>query len=367
MASTPDRDAVLNALRIVNDPDLHRDIVSLGFIKDLSLKDGHVSFAIELTTPACPVKDQMREQAMAAVRAVPGVTSVDVRMTANVRSVSAPETGRPPLPGVKNVIAVGAGKGGVGKTTVAVNLAMALARCGGRVGILDGDIYGPNVPIMLGLSSTQLTTDGKQIVPAEKHGVQVVSMGFLTSDDSPVIWRGPMLHGAIQQFFREVAWKDLDYLIVDMPPGTGDVALSLSQTVPVVGSIVVTTPQKVSLADTLRAVRMYQKLNIPPIGLVENMSYYACPNCHHEADIFGHGGGETLAGQLNIPFLGRLPVYQPIREGSDSGVPIVVSEPGSSAGRAFMLVAERTAAQVSVLAHRAAEANRGKIPLIPVR
>ena len=367
MASTPDRDAVLNALRIVNDPDLHRDIVSLGFIKDLSLKDGHVSFAIELTTPACPVKDQMREQAMAAVRAVPGVTSVDVRMTANVRSVSAPETGRPPLPGVKNVIAVGAGKGGVGKTTVAVNLAMALARCGGRVGILDGDIYGPNVPIMLGLSSTQLTTDGKQIVPAEKHGVQVVSMGFLTQDDAPVIWRGPMLHGAIQQFFREVAWKDLDYLIVDMPPGTGDVALSLSQTVPVVGSIVVTTPQKVSLADTLRAVRMYQKLNIPPIGLVENMSYYACPNCHHEADIFGHGGGETLAGQLNIPFLGRLPVYQPIREGSDSGVPIVVSEPGSSAGRAFMLVAERTAAQVSVLAHRAAEANRGKIPLIPVR
>jgi len=367
MASTPDRDAVLNALRIVNDPDLHRDIVSLGFIKDLLLKDGHVSFAIELTTPACPVKDQLREQAMAAVRAVPGVTSVDVRMTANVRSVSAPETGRPPLPGVKNVIAVGAGKGGVGKTTVAVNLAMALARCGSRVGILDGDIYGPNVPIMLGLSSTQLTTDGKQIVPAEKHGVQVVSMGFLTADDAPVIWRGPMLHGAIQQFFRDVAWKDLDYLIVDMPPGTGDVALSLSQTVPVVGSIVVTTPQKVSLADTLRAVRMYQKLNIPPIGLVENMSYYACPNCHHEADIFGHGGGETLAEKLDIPFLGRLPVYQPIREGSDNGVPIIVSEPGSSAGRAFMLVAERTAAQVSILAHKAAEANKGKIPLIPVR
>jgi len=367
MAFTPDRDAVLNALRIVNDPDLRRDIVSLGFIKDLSLQDGHVSFAIELTTPACPVKDQMREQAMAAVRAVPGVTSVDVRMTANVRSVSAPETGRPPLPGVKNVIAVGAGKGGVGKTTVAVNLALALARCGGRVGILDGDIYGPNVPIMLGLSSTQLTTDGKQIVPAEKYGVQVVSMGFLTSDDAPVIWRGPMLHGAIQQFFRDVAWKDLDYLIVDMPPGTGDVALSLSQTVPVVGSIVVTTPQKVSLADTLRAVRMYQKLNIPPIGLVENMSYYACPNCHHEADIFGHGGGETLAEKLDIPFLGRLPVYQPIREGSDSGVPIVVSEPGSTAGRAFTLLAERAAAQVSILAHKAAEANKGKIPLIPVR
>src|SRR5215813_5318435 len=347
MAATLERDAVLNALRVVNDPDLRRDIVSLGFIKDLSLKDGNVSFTIELTTPACPVKDQLREQATAAVRALPGVASVDVRMTANVRSVSAPETGRPPLPGVKNIIAVGAGKGGVGKTTVAVNLALALARCGSRVGILDGDIYGPNVPIMLGLSATQLTTDGKQIVPAEKHGLQVVSMGFLTSDDAPVIWRGPMLHGAIQQFFREVAWRNLDYLIVE--------------------SIVVTTPQKVSLADSLRAVRMYQKLNIAPMGLVENMSYYACPNCHHEADIFGHGGGERLAEQLGIPFLGRLPVYQPIREGSDTGVPIVVSEPGSSAGRAFMLVAERAAAQVSILAHKTAEANKGKIPLIPVR
>jgi len=367
MPGTPDRDAVLNALRVVIDPDLRRDIVSLGFIKDLSLTDGNVSFAIELTTPACPVKDQLRDQAIAAVRAVAGVRTVEVRMTANVRSVSAPETGRPPLPGVKNVIAVGAGKGGVGKTTVAVNLALALARCGSRVGILDGDIYGPNVPIMLGLTNTQLTTDGKQIVPAEKHGVQVVSMGFLTADDAPVIWRGPMLHGAIQQFFREVAWKDLDYLIVDMPPGTGDVALSLSQTVSVAGSIVVTTPQKVSLADTLRAVKMYQKLNIPAIGIVENMSYYACPNCHHEADIFGHGGGERLATQLDVPFLGRLPIYQPIREGSDTGVPIVVSEPGSVAGRAFMTVAERTAAQVSIAAHKTAEANKGKIPLIQVR
>jgi ATP-binding protein involved in chromosome partitioning len=367
MPATPDRDAVLTALRVVVDPDLRRDIVSLGFIKDLSLKDGDVSFAIELTTPACPVKDQMREQAIAAVRGVAGVRSVEVRMTANVRSVSAPETGRPPLPGVKNVIAVGAGKGGVGKTTVAVNLALALARCGSRVGILDADIYGPNVPIMLGLVGAQLSTDGQKIVPAEKHGVQVVSMGFLTSDDAPVIWRGPMLHGAIQQFFREVAWKDLDYLIVDMPPGTGDVALSLSQTVPVVGAIVVTTPQKVSLADSLRAVRMYQKLNIPPIGIVENMSYYACPNCHHEADIFGHGGGERLATQNEVPFLGCLPVYQPIREGGDAGVPIVVSEPGSAAGRAFMTVAERTAAQVSIAAHKSAEANKGKIPLIQVR
>ncbi len=366
MASQPDRDAVLSALRAVVDPDIRRDIVTLGFVKDLSIADGRVAFTIELTTPACPVKEQLREQATTAVRALAGVSQVDVQLTAKVRSASAPETGRPPLPGVKNVIAVGAGKGGVGKTTVAVNLAVALAKYGGRVGLLDGDIYGPNIPQMLGLS-TQLTTDGKQIVPAEKHGVQVVSIGFLTQDDAPIIWRGPMLHGAIQQFFREVAWRDLDYLIVDMPPGTGDVALSMSQTVPVVGSIVVTTPQQVSLSDSRRAVRMYQKLNIPTIGIVENMSYYQCTNCHHEADIFGHGGGEKLAAELSVPFLGRLPVYQPIREGSDAGVPLVVAEPSSAAARAFLTLAERVAAQVSIAAHKTAEANRGKIPLIPVR
>ncbi|HEV8315935.1 MAG TPA: Mrp/NBP35 family ATP-binding protein [Vicinamibacterales bacterium] len=366
MTGTLDRETVLSALRAVLDPDLRKDIVTLGFVKDLVIDGGKVAFTIELTTPACPVKDQMREQAVAAVRALGGVTDVDVHMTANVRSVSMPETGRTPLPGVKNVIAVGAGKGGVGKTTVAVNLALALAKCGGRVGLLDGDIYGPNVPIMLGLRA-QLTTDGQRIVPAEKYGIQVVSIGFLTSDDAPVIWRGPMLHGAIQQFFREVAWRDLDYLIVDMPPGTGDVALSLSQTVPVVGSIVVTTPQQVSLADSRRAVRMYQKLNIPTLGIVENMSYYACPNCHHETDIFGHGGGEQLAADMEVPFLGRLPIYQPIREGGDAGVPLVVADSSSVAARALMTVAERTAAQVSIAAHKAAVANKGKIPLIPVR
>ena len=366
MSPQLDRDAVLNALRAVVDPDIRRDIVTLGLVKDLSISNGNVSFTIELTTPACPVKERLREQATAVVQALGGVGRVEVQLTANVRSASAPETGRPPLPGVKNVIAVGAGKGGVGKTTVAVNLALALAKCGARVGLLDGDIYGPNVPLMLGLTA-QLTTDGKQIVPAEKYGVQVVSIGFLTQDDAPIIWRGPMLHGAIQQFFKEVAWRDLDYLIVDMPPGTGDVALSMSQTVPVVGSIVVTTPQQVSLADSRRAVKMYQKLNIPTLGIVENMSYYQCTNCHHEADIFGHGGGEKLAADLSIPFLGRLPVYQPIREGSDSGVPLVVAEPSSAASAAFMTLAERAAAQVSIAAHNAVQANRGKIPLIPVR
>jgi ATP-binding protein involved in chromosome partitioning len=354
--------AILDALKVVQDPDLHRDIVNLGFVKNLRIDGGRVAFTIELTTPACPVKDQLRDQARAAVSRLPGVSAVDVQMTASVRAAASMEPGRTPVAGVKNIIAVGAGKGGVGKTTVSVNLALALASCGGRVGIIDGDIYGPNVPIMLGLNA-QLTTDGQKMVPAEKYGIQVISMGFLTSDESPVIWRGPMLHGAIQQFFREARWNNLDYLIVDMPPGTGDIALSLSQTVPVAGAIVVTTPQQVSLADTRRAVRMYQKLNIPTLGLIENMSRYACPHCGHESDIFGHGGGERMAEQLQIPFLGGIPIYQPIRVGSDTGVPIVTSEPDSPASRAFMAVAERTAAQLSI----ASFSRKTFIPLVAQR
>jgi ATP-binding protein involved in chromosome partitioning len=350
--------SVLEALKAVKDPDLHRDIVSLGFVKNLRIDGGRVAFAIELTTPACPVKDQMRDQARAIVAALPGVTAVDIEMTAQVRA-AAPETGRAAVPGVRNVIAVGAGKGGVGKTTVAVNLAVALEKCGSRVAMIDGDIYGPNVPIMLGLN-TQLTTDGQKIVPAERYGIHVVSIGFLTQDDAPVIWRGPMLHGVIQQFFREVRWPEVDYLIVDMPPGTGDVALSLSQTVPVAGAIVVTTPQTVSLADTRRAVRMYQKLNVPTLGLIENMSHFVCPDCGHESDIFGKGGGEALAGSLGVPFLGRVPLYQPIRTGGDAGVPIVISEPESPAARAFLAAAEQAAAQVSIASYRK------PLPLTPV-
>jgi ATP-binding protein involved in chromosome partitioning len=339
--------AILEALRAVKDPDLHKDIVTLGFVKDLRIDAARIAFSIQLTTPACPVKDQLKAQAEAAVRQLPGVAEVVVEMTSQVRAAVNPEQGRAPLPGVKNIIAVGAGKGGVGKTTVAVNLAIALARYGGSVGMIDGDIYGPNVPIMLGVQA-QLGTDGEKIVPAEAYGVQVVSMGFLTSDDAPVIWRGPMLHGVIQQFFRDVRWNALDYLVIDMPPGTGDVALSLSQTVPVSGAVVVTTPQAVSVADTRRAVRMYQKLNIPTLGLVENMSHYVCRQCGHEADIFGKGGGEQLAEQLGVPFLGRIPLYEPIRRGGDSGLPIVVAEPDSAPGRAFMQAAERAAAQLSI-------------------
>jgi ATP-binding protein involved in chromosome partitioning len=351
--------AVLDALKAVRDPDLNRDIVSLKFIKNLQIDGGRVGFSIELTTPACPVKDQMRDQARAIVMALPGVTEVNIEMTAQVRSTGA-ATGKAPVPGVKNIIAVGAGKGGVGKTTAAVNLAIALSQYGGRVAMIDGDIYGPNVPIMLGIH-TQLTTDGQKIIPAEQYGIHLVSMAFLTSDDAPVIWRGPMLHGAIQQFFREVRWDNIDYLIVDMPPGTGDVALSLSQTVPVSGAVVVTTPQTVSVADTRRAVRMYEKLNVPALGLIENMSHFVCPNCSHESDIFGKGGGEALAQELSIPFLGSVPIYEPIRIGGDTGVPITIGEPHSPAARAFRATAERLAAQLSIASYK-----KTAIPLMPV-
>ena len=352
--------AVLDALRAVRDPDLHRDIVALKFVKNVRITGGHVVFTIELTTPACPVKDQMRDQARELVLQLPGVTAVDIEMTAQVRA-SVADVGKVAVEGVKNIIAVGAGKGGVGKTTVAVNLAIALSQCGGRVAMVDGDIYGPNVPIMLGIS-TQLGTDGQKIVPAEQYGIQLVSMAFLTNDDSPVIWRGPMLHGIIQQFFREVRWDNIDYLVVDLPPGTGDVALSLSQTVPLSGSVLVTTPQTVSVADTRRAVRMYQKLNVPTLGLIENMSHFVCPTCTHESDIFGKGGGEGLATEMGMPFLGRIPIYEPIRVGGDTGVPITVGEPNSPAAQAFRAAAERLAAQLSIASYA-----KKPIPLMPVR
>jgi ATP-binding protein involved in chromosome partitioning len=363
---TMTHDSVLEALRGVIDPDLRRDIVSLGFVKNLVIEGGRVAFDIELTTPACPVKDLMKAQAESLVRALPDVTAVDITMTAQVRAVTAASSGgATAIPGVKNVIAVGAGKGGVGKTTVAVNLALALSKAGSRVGILDGDIYGPNVPIMLGLQQ-QLEGDGDKIRPAEKFGLQVVSIGFMTKDEAPVIWRGPMLHSAIRQFFHDVAWRDLDYLIIDMPPGTGDVALSLAQTVPVAGAIVVTTPQQVSLADSRRAIRMYDKLKIDTLGVIENMSYYACPSCHHTANIFGHGGGEKMAAEMGVPFLGRLPIYEPIRKGSDVGIPLVAAEPQSEAALAFGHAAAQAAAQVSMKAIKSALDSKGHIPLTPV-
>lgn len=357
--SLPSVPQVLDALRVVQDPDLRRDIVALDFVKQVVVgADGRVSFAIELTTPACPVKDLLKQQAHDAVAALPGVTSVDIEMTSSVRSSGAVTGQRQALPGVKNIIAVGAGKGGVGKTTMAVNLALALTQRGSRVGLLDADIYGPNVPIMLGVQAA-LETDGQKIVPIQKHGLSTVSMGFLAGDGDPVIWRGPMLHGVLRQFLQDVAWPALDYLIVDMPPGTGDVALSLSQHTAVTGAVVVTTPQTVSVADSRRAIQMYRKLNIPVLGLVENMSYFACPSCRHETDLFGRGGGQRLAEQLEVPFLGAVPVAEPVRAGGDVGLPIVLSAPEHVVAQAIGAVAEQVAAQVSIQAFRT-------IPLTPV-
>jgi ATP-binding protein involved in chromosome partitioning len=355
--------AVLEALKAVRDPSVDRDVVAAKFVKDLKIDGGRVSFTIEQGVHGSSARKQIGEAAGAAVQKLPGVSSVDVTMTAKVRPAVMSDLSKQPVAGVKNVIAVGAGKGGVGKTTVSVNLAIALSQAGARVSMIDGDIYGPNVPIMLGIQ-TQLTTDGQRMVPAEQYGIQLVSMGFLTQDETPVIWRGPMLHGVVQQFFREVAWHEVDYLIVDLPPGTGDVALSLSQSIPVAGAVVVTTPQTVSLADTRRAVRMYEKLNVPPLGLIENMSHFVCPTCHTESDIFGKGGGETLATAMNVPFLGRIPIYEPIRIGGDTGVPIVVGEPKSPAAQAFRAAAEQLASQIAVLALKP---QPKAIPLTQVR
>ena len=357
--SVPSPAQVLDALRVVQDPDLRRDIVALDFVKNVVITpDGRVSFAIELTTPACPVKDQLKEQARQAVAALPGVVGVEIEMTSSVRSSGAVVGQRQPLAGVKNIIAVGAGKGGVGKTTMAVNLALALAQRGSRVGVLDADIYGPNVPLMLGVQAP-LETDGQKIVPVGTHGIATVAMGFRAGESDPVIWRGAMLHGVLRQFLQDVAWPPLDYLIVDMPPGTGDVALSLSQHVAVTGAVVVTTPQIVSVADSRRAIQMYRKLNIPVLGLVENMSYFACPSCGTETDLFGRGGGQRLAEQLHVPFLGAVPIAEPVRAGGDVGTPIVLSAPEHTVARAIGAVAERVAAQVSIQAFRT-------IPLTPV-
>jgi len=354
---------VLEALRGVSDPSVNRDIVSAKFVKDVKIDGGRVSFSVEQAYYGAASRQQVGEQAGAAVKRLPGVSSVEVTMTAKVRPAVISDLSKQPVPGVKNTIAVGAGKGGVGKTTVSVNLAIALSQAGARVAMIDGDVYGPNVPIMLGIQ-TELGTDGRRIVPAVQYGIQLISMAFLTKDDTPVIWRGPMLHGVVQQFFRETAWDDVDYLIVDLPPGTGDVALSLSQTIPVAGAVLVTTPQTVSVADTRRAVRMYEKLSVSALGLVENMSHFVCPKCQTESDIFGKGGGEALAKEMSVPFLGRIPVYEPIRVGGDTGVPIVVGEPKSAAAQAFRAAADQLAAQIAVLSLKP---QSKAIPLTQVR
>jgi len=340
------QEQVLEALRAVQDPDLHKDIVTLGFVKDVKIAGGEVDFTIELTTPACPVRDQMKEEAERRVAALSGVKAARAKMTADVRARGG--FGRQAVPGVRNIVAVGAGKGGVGKSTTAVNLALALAAKGARVGLMDADVYGPNIPQMLGITAQPEATEQKRILPPEGHGIRVISMGMLVPPDQAVIWRGPMLHGAVQQFMREVEWGELDYLVVGLPPGTGDIALSMAQSVPMAGAVVVTTPQGVSVSDVRKAVGMFRQLNIPVLGVIENMSDFACPHCGQHTEIFGNGGGRRMAEDMGIPFLGAVPIDTRVREGGDEGRPIVVAAPESAAGAAFIELAGKVAAQISV-------------------
>ena len=346
MPASPTTDQVLQALTAVQDPDLNRDIVALGFIKDLAVNGNSVSFKVELTTPACPVKDKMKAEAEAAVLALPGVDDVQVEMTAQVTSSAPSYEDRPAIPGVKNVIAVSSGKGGVGKSTVSVNLACALHRTGARVGILDADLYGPNIPMMMGLSG-QPMTNGKVILPFERDGIQAISIGLIVPEEQPVIWRGPMLHTAIKQFLFEVAWRDLDYLVVDLPPGTGDAQLSLAQQAHIMGAVIVTTPQSVSVHDVRKAIRMFGTVKVPVLGVVENMSFFSPPGSDERYPIFGEGGAQRVAEEFSIPLLGQLPIHLSVREGGDNGEPVVLADPESEIAAAFMEVARQVAAQIS--------------------
>lgn len=346
MAQVTEAD-VYGALEQVKDPDLHKDIVRLGFIKDLKIEGGAVSFRVVLTTPACPVREQLQEQSRAVVAQLPGVTLVSVTMDAEVpkgRGLGEKLT----VPGVRNIVAVSSGKGGVGKSTVAVNLAVSLARDGARVGLLDADVYGPNVPLMLGVADMRPTINVNKLVPLEAHGVRLMSMAVLKPGDEPMIVRGPILHGLVRQFLQDVEWGELDYLIVDMPPGTGDVQLSLAQLVPVQGAVLVTTPQEVALADVRRALRMFETVNVPVLGVVENMSYFIAPDTGTRYNIFGEGGGQRLAEEYGVPYLGAVPLGMEVREGGDSGVPIVVGDPESPQSQAFRRVAEEVARQISI-------------------
>lgn len=338
---------ILDALSAIIDPDLGKDIVTLGFIRDLVVADAAVSFRIVLTTPACPVKEQMEAQAIEIVSSIPDVKAVAVTMDAEVPQGRGIKNNIA-IPGVKNIIAVSSGKGGVGKSTVAVNLAVALALDGAKVGIMDADVYGPNVPIMLGTGYDQPQVSNGQLVPIEAHGVKMISMAVLVPPDKPMILRGPMLHGVVRQFLSDVNWGELDYLIVDMPPGTGDVQLSLAQLVPVQGAVLVTTPQEVSLSDVRRAVKMFEQVNIPVLGVIENMSYFIAPDTGNKYEIFGRGGGQKLCDEYGLTLLGEVPLGMEVREGGDSGVPVVVSFPDSPQSAAFRHVAEEVARHISI-------------------
>jgi ATP-binding protein involved in chromosome partitioning len=349
---------VLDALSRVIEPELHKDLVSLNMIKGLKVNKNDVAFTIELTTPACPLKDVMDRAARVELAKLPGIGKIDIGFSSNV-SANARVRGALNIP-VKNIIAIASGKGGVGKSTVAVNLALALGQAGARVGLLDNDVYGPNVPMMLGLPTAQATPDGQhtipsiaqqdgKLIPAEVFGIKVFSIGFIYPPEAPLVWRGPMLHSAIRQFLQDVSWGELDYLIIDMPPGTGDSQLSLAQVAAGVMGIIVTTPQLVSLSDALKGLAAFEQLKVPVLGVIENMGPYTDAQTGAKVALFGEGGGQRLAGMKNVPFLGSIPLDPLIRVGGDSGKPILVADPSAPASQKFTEIAQQVAARVSVV------------------
>lgn len=336
---------VMEALSTVIEPELHKDLVTLKMVENLNIKGGQVNFTIILTTPACPLKNVMESDAINAVKAIEGVEQVNInfdsRVPADSRLMSRMDIG------VRNAIAVASGKGGVGKSTTAANLAISLALDGASVGLLDVDVYGPNIPMMMGAEGKPKGQNNK-IQPLEAHGVKLMSMGFLIERGQAVIWRGPMIHNAIRQFLEDVDWGGLDYLVIDLPPGTGDASLSLSQSIGLTGAVVVTTPQQVALDDVVRSVSMFQQLNVPVFGVVENMSYFVAPDTGTRYDIFGHGGGAQMAQEVGVDFLGEIPLEPAVRIGGDEGSPIVVSQPDSAAAKAIRDIARKVAAAVSL-------------------
>jgi len=346
----PTPDDVLNALRGVQEPELHKDLVTLNMVRDVRVTGGAVRFDLVLTTPACPLKDKIRADIEAALRALPGVETIDIDWKADVRRNEhlAQTQGLPA--GIKNIVAVASGKGGVGKSTTAVNLAVALKLAGAKVGILDSDIYGPNVPMMMGIPENQRPdlTPQQHMIPLEGHGIKVMSIGFLVDPGKAIIWRGPMLNNIIRQFLMNVEWGALDYLIVDLPPGTGDAPLSLAQSVPLSGAVVVTTPQEIALSDVRRSIAMFNEMRVPVLGLIENMSSLSCPHCHQSVPLFIGEGGERLSKEFDVPLLGKIPFDPAVAQAGDHGRPITISQPGSVQAKAFVQAAEWVAARVSV-------------------
>ena len=341
------KENILESLRKVNDPDLHRNIVELGFVKNLTITGNDITFDLQLTTPACPVRDQFIVDCEKAIRgAVEQVGKIDITMTSHVQRNTHTQKDQL-LPGVKNTIAVASGKGGVGKSTVAVNLAVALAMDGAKVGLVDADVYGPSIPLMFGIHERPKLLENK-LQPLERYGVKVMSIGFLVDPMDAVIWRGPMASGAVKQFMSDVQWGELDYLIFDLPPGTGDIQLTLVQTIPLTGAVIVTTPQDVALADAKKGLVMFNKVNVPILGIVENMSYFICSHCGQQENIFDNGGGKRTAEELHVPFLGEIPIDTKVRMGGDKGNPIVHGEPDSPQGKKIQSIARQLAAQISI-------------------